>query len=123
MAIAISGAFVRKSFLDTPQRHNGAAALLAVTAKGRLFLHRKRHTVHAVVDGGVTAVTAKGNIDPESWVEVNLPEFLINDALVATDGGAIIRSGRGDLGNFDDDDTSGQRALPECKRIKNGWTL
>jgi hypothetical protein len=125
MAVKIRASFVRKSFLDTPTGHNRAAALFAIGDKGRLWLHRKRHTVHAVVDGGVTAVNAKGSIDPQVWVELDLVQYIANDAIVGVDG-TVYRAGRMTTPDFEEGDVAGeivQRELPECHRVKNGWSL
>jgi len=126
MAIAISRAFVRKDFLDTPRARRGAAALLAITSEGRLFVHRKRHTNHAVVEGGATALNERGEVDPNIFIEIDLIDYVVSDALTAIDGGECFHAGRKVVTNeaFDDDgDNNAQPMLPQCKRIKNGWTL
>jgi hypothetical protein len=135
--LKIAGVVPRTEFLAAPNKDGviyptQAAALIAVTEHKvpRVFIHRMRHKTYRKVFQAAEDISAKGEINPTHWVEINLTAYLANDAVVTVDGGEVIRSGRMTKVTEDLEDVSGVKAThPDLERaahireLPNGWTL
>ena len=87
--VKVLGARVVGDAFDTPRGANRSAAVIAVTQKGAVLLHKVRHTNRVRVQQFADAVSEAGAVNSDFWVEIDGTRLLLDMKFVQKDGADI----------------------------------